>query len=564
MADIDDMVIKLRLETSQMQGELAAVKGQMSGLGSGMQAATAPVKGLTGAMGGLMKSLLPIMAATAVIGFLKDSAKAAAEDNESQALLRRQLEATTGATKEQIAGVEAQIGSLEEMSGVADDKIRPSLAGLVRATGDTTKALQLQKLALDVSAATGKDVGAVSHAMAKAINGNDAALTRMIPALKGNKDQMGYLIKNFDGAAKKAADTNPYKKMSVAMDHIKEGVGRGLLPIMSVFANVMMKLGPVFDMVGVVLEKILDPIMKLVGVVMDVLMPPLNDLMKLFTELVDEVMPPLNELIQSVIVPALKMLGEWLTFLMPIIKFIAEVIIMQFVIRIKMITFFLRPLIEWIKKLWDSLAPLRQQLQVVFNILGQVATQIGDKVMKSFKALWDFLVKNMLPIWNNMMKAMKPFIDFVIGGLVGAFKQLMKVLGPLWENVIKPIVDTIMKALGIKIDMKAAVKVDDSEMKKATAKVATIQAKGKFDTFGGNNGVGGGAGGGATHHHKHTHIKTTVHAKTDAKPQDIAANIVNAIKFNLPVGMVGTGQIVAGFGSQVMTSSSSQIAGATA
>jgi phage-related protein len=374
---------------------------------------------------------------------------------------------------------------------------------------------------------------------------------------------MGYLIKNFDGAAKKAADTNPYKKMSVAMDHIKEGVGRGLLPIMNVFANVMMKLGPVFDVVGAVLDKLLTPVMNLVGLIMDALMPPLNQLMDIFMELVDQVMPPLNELIQTVLVPVLKMVGENFKMLMPIIKLLASLLGQSLSTGIRIVTAILKPFMAILKNVWEALAPLRQQIQIVFNILGQVASQIGDKVMKAFKALWDFLVKNMLPIWNNMMKAMKPFIDFVIGGLVGAFKQLMKVLGPLWENVIKPIVDTIMKALGIKIDMKAAVKVDDTEMTKIATKVATIKAKGSFDAFGGNNGGGLAKTTGKKKKAKNvTNIHTNVHAKTDAKPQDIAANIVNAIKFNLPVGMVGgTGQITSGFGSQILTSSN-QVAGA--
>jgi phage-related protein len=547
MANLEELVVKLRLESSQMKSELESVKGQMAGLGGGMSTATGATKGLSGAMGGLMKSLLPIMAATAVIGFLKDSAKAAAEDNESQALLARQLEATTGATKAQIASVEEQIGSLEMMSGVADDKIRPAFAGLVRATGDTTKAMQLQKLALDVSAATGKDVSAVSHAMAKAINGNDAALTRMIPALKGNKDQMGYLIKNFDGAAKKAADTNPYKKLGVAMDHIKEGVGRGLLPIMNVLAGIMVKIAPIFDMVGAVLEKLLDPVMKLVGMIMDVLMPPLNDLMDIFMELVDQIMPPLNDFIQSILVPILGILGDALKFLMPIIKVIAGIIGKNLTISIKVVTAILKPFITIIKNVWNALAPLRKQLQVVWNVIGQVAKQIQDKLMKAFKAIWAFIQKFIIPIWNSLMKAMKPIVDFIWNGMVKAFKGLLDFLKPVWA-FFKPMIDGISKLLNIKIDMKAAMKVDDAEVTKAVATVATVKASGSVGSFGGYNGggTGGGNGGGKKKKAKNvTNINTKVTAKTDAKPQDIAANIVNAVKFNLPVAMVGGSGVIA-------------------
>jgi len=69
---------------------------------------------------------------------------------------------------------------------VVDDKLRPALATAVRATGDLAKGQSLLRLALDVSAGTGKDVAVVTGALSKAFNGNQTALKKLVPGIKLN------------------------------------------------------------------------------------------------------------------------------------------------------------------------------------------------------------------------------------------------------------------------------------------------------------------------------------------------------------------------------------------
>ena len=281
-------------------------------------------------------------------------------------------------------------------------------------------------------------------------------------------------------------------------------------------------------------------------------MPPFQALIDIFVELIDEIMPPLNEFIQSVLVPAFKLLADILKFLMPIIKFVAQVIGTVLTGAIKILTAILKPFIEIIKRVWEALAPLRRAMQILWNIIGQIAKQIWDKLMKAFKAIWDFIVKYIKPMWDNLMKAMEPLVNFIKDVFVNAIKSLMDFLKPLWD-FIKPMIDGIMSLLGIKIDIKAAVKeVDQAEvdkaMEKATKKKEKVDLGGDFSDFT----VGSGAG--KEKVKNVTNINTKVDAKTDAKPEDIAANIVNAIKFNLPVGMAGgTGILPTNAGSQFGT-----------
>ena len=158
--------------------------------------------------------------------------KAAVEDRKSQELLALAMQNTTNATDDQIAAAEMSIAQMQMQAGVADDKLRPAYSKLFIATKDVTKANDLLALALDVSAATGKDLDAVTQAMARSLAGSDTALNRLIPSLKGSKTPMDDLARAFGGAAEKAANTDPYAKMQVIFGEIQERIGTALLPVL--------------------------------------------------------------------------------------------------------------------------------------------------------------------------------------------------------------------------------------------------------------------------------------------------------------------------------------------
>jgi hypothetical protein len=100
------------------------------------------------------------------------------------------------------------------------------------ATGDVTRSNKLLEIALDASAATGKDLDSVSQAMAKSLAGSDTALVKLIPSLKNAKDPLAELEATFKGAAEAAADTDPYKRIGIIFDEVQEQIGVALLPIL--------------------------------------------------------------------------------------------------------------------------------------------------------------------------------------------------------------------------------------------------------------------------------------------------------------------------------------------
>lgn len=161
---------------------------------------------------------------------LGDATKAAVEDSKAQAILAKQLENTTGANKDQIASVEKSISKWQTQFGVLDDQLRPAYATLIRSTGDVTSANKLMAIALDASAATGKSLETVTLAMGKSFNGSDTALIKLMPSLKGSKDAINDLAAATAGAAKTAADTDPYMRMTAIFADLQEKVGIALLP----------------------------------------------------------------------------------------------------------------------------------------------------------------------------------------------------------------------------------------------------------------------------------------------------------------------------------------------
>jgi hypothetical protein len=166
---------------------------------------------------------------------MKESVKAAAMDAKSQKLLALQLHNTVHATKAQTKATEDYLGKLSMQVGIVDDNLRPALANAVRGTGSLAKGQKLLSLALDASAATGKPLNTVMNALIKAQNGQLTGLYKLAPELKKNKGNLDDFAKSVKGAA--MANADPFSRLNVAMDNLKEQFGRLLLPAVIQFTN---------------------------------------------------------------------------------------------------------------------------------------------------------------------------------------------------------------------------------------------------------------------------------------------------------------------------------------
>ena len=223
------------LDTSgfdKAQKEFAALDGAGAKTGFALKKALVPAIAVVGAL-------------AAGLGF---AVKAASEDQKAQELLAQQLRTSAMATDEMIASNEQFISSMSKAFAVADDDLRPAMGNLVRSTGSVEVAQTLMNTALDIAAATGKDLETVTLALGKALNGSTKSLTMLDPSLKGVIDSestlddiTGALAVSFGGAASVAANTfeGRMKGMTIALDETKESIGAALLPALLGLLNIL-------------------------------------------------------------------------------------------------------------------------------------------------------------------------------------------------------------------------------------------------------------------------------------------------------------------------------------
>jgi hypothetical protein len=190
---------------------------------------TKNVKKLAGAFG-------LAFSATAVLAYGKAAVKAAAEDEKAQKQLALALK-NVGLGRD-AASSEAYIQSLQSEFGIVDDLLRPAYQTLAIATRDSAESQRLLNLSLDISAATGKDLGAVTTALSRAYLGNNTALTRLGVGIskadlktKSFVDITEELAKTFAGAATESANSlaGQMAKLEVASANVQEILGKGII-----------------------------------------------------------------------------------------------------------------------------------------------------------------------------------------------------------------------------------------------------------------------------------------------------------------------------------------------
>jgi hypothetical protein len=181
---------------------------------------------------------------TAILAYGKAAVKAAADDEKAQRQLALALK-NVGLGRD-AASSEAYIQSLQSEFGIVDDLLRPAYQTLAVATRDSAESQRLLNLALDISASTGKDLGAVTTALSRAFLGNNAALTRLgVGISKADLKTKSFveitedLATTFKGSATEAANTlaGSMAKLEVASANVSEILGKGIIDSLMVLSG---------------------------------------------------------------------------------------------------------------------------------------------------------------------------------------------------------------------------------------------------------------------------------------------------------------------------------------
>ena len=222
---------------------LIDVAAEFTGKKAFKQADTATEK-LTKSAKNLGRTLGISLGTAAILGFAKASVKAAADDQKAQKQLALALK-NVGLERD-AASAESYIQRLQSEFGVVDDKLRPAYQKLAIATRSSAETQKLLSLSLDISAATGKDLEAVTGALSKAYLGSNTALSKLGVGIskadlktKSFNDITNQLADTFKGAAAASAATfaGSIAKLGVASQNVKEIIGTGIIDALKTLGN---------------------------------------------------------------------------------------------------------------------------------------------------------------------------------------------------------------------------------------------------------------------------------------------------------------------------------------
>jgi len=225
-ADYNDRDLKrAQRDLDQLKAKAAQTASPMSKLGNTLKANVGPALAMAGAA-----------AAAFAVKLAVDGVQAAAEEEKQLAVLKQTLDnvgqgfAMDSATK--------FIDDLRFMSGVSDSELIPSFQKLVGATKDVSSAQELLRVSVDASIGSGKELGSVSQAVAKAVAGSSTALKKLIPeldatAIKGGGAEkvIAALEARFGGSAQAAAKTfaGQLQRLQDGFGELTESFGKGFL-----------------------------------------------------------------------------------------------------------------------------------------------------------------------------------------------------------------------------------------------------------------------------------------------------------------------------------------------
>jgi hypothetical protein len=184
----------------------------------------------------LAKTFVAVFSVRQVLAFGRASVNAFASAEKEAAQLRAQLTGINLAFATPV--VDEYIDKLELATGLTGDQLVPAFNALSRATEDITTAQKLLNLALDISFATGTDLGKVSGVLQRAYKGEVTALTKLRlgytnAELKGKKFEkvVKELERRFGGSTELATQTygTTVDRLKRSIEQAQESIGQGFV-----------------------------------------------------------------------------------------------------------------------------------------------------------------------------------------------------------------------------------------------------------------------------------------------------------------------------------------------
>lgn len=192
------------------------------------------------ALGGVSVGVAGLAAAVSSV------VSASIEAEKSQAKLDAQLK-TIGKSSDAVKGkIDKVVQAQSLMSGFDDEALTDSFTNIVRVTGNVTKSLDLNNLAMDLARAKNIDVAKAGEIVGKVAGGNTGVLSRYgLSIEKGAtaSEALAKLQERLGGQAKAYGKTQAgsIDRMNVAFENLREKLGNALAPAVSKAADTVAK-----------------------------------------------------------------------------------------------------------------------------------------------------------------------------------------------------------------------------------------------------------------------------------------------------------------------------------
>jgi len=253
------LVVSIVGDTKGLQKALGEAGSDVTGFGASALGTAAKVSVVAG---------VAVAAGAAIFGM----AKAAASDRTEQQKLSAAISAVGAETASTTAQVDAAIAAGQDKA-FTDSQTRDALQSLVTATKDVGAATSLLTDAQNIARLSNVDLTVAADALAKAHEGNDGALRKLIPGLekgattfdtmanasKAAAGQADIFAKSADGVQARAGD---------AFSELAETIGEVFLPILDEIIPILI---PIIKAFGDLIKAVLPVLIPLIKVLASVL-----------------------------------------------------------------------------------------------------------------------------------------------------------------------------------------------------------------------------------------------------------------------------------------------------
>jgi hypothetical protein len=434
---IPPMIVEIELETQRIKSQLDDLSRQFQNMGDNIGKQTSKVDGVTGAFKKLGGALIAVAAGAQVVNFFKEAvAGASAFEAEFEGV--NQTFGDSAKIVQDYAKTAAYSAGLSEVAALRAAKGFGAFAGAAGLAGDDAAkfATTMVQAAGDLGSFYDLPTGDAMAAIQSGLRGQFEPLRRFNiliddATLRQRALQMGMI------ETTKQALT-PQQKALAAQVEIMDQMGPAMgdfIKYQDTYGNAVKTVGALFEDMKTRLGQQLLPVLAQVAMA---LMPLIEEIGPLASKVFAALSPAIEAL-----VPAIESVIPILDPLLSILESVAEI---------------LAPLIE------QLLPPFMKIFEAILPVIDKVAgifVKLALKALPPFVKILDLVVLPLLDMFVGMLDTyMLPLLDRLATAFgdtlpiaadifIGIFKTMKTVLEPIWTYVIKPLLEGVLKLMGV-------------------------------------------------------------------------------------------------------------------